>query len=184
MFDSNILALFWAHFKVFVVFCVRIMYKGEYMQTTIDRLHHLRKNVLRITQAEFSAAIGISRSNLANIEKGHIGLSGRIVRDVCREFAVRKAWLLEGQEPIFEPRAGDGKNSIGTLFGRLSENNQRAIENQIQLLLHGQESLAAAFAGGEAVKDEELTGEEIRLLKEMLAKRDAPAPKKPAGGER
>ncbi len=153
------------------------------MQTTIDRLRHLRKNVLHITQAEFSAVIGISRSNFANIEKGHIGLSGRIVRDVCREFAVRKAWLLEGQEPIFEPKTKDSKNSIGVLFSRLSENNQRAIESQIQLMLHEQESLAAAFAGSEAAKNEALTGEEIRLLKEMLAKRDEAAPQKPAGGE-
>ena len=142
------------------------------MQTTIDRLRHLRKDILRLTQAEFSSVIGISRSNYANIEKGHIGLSGRIVRDVCREFAVRKAWLLEGQEPIFEPETKDGKNSIGTLFSRLSENNQRAIENQIQQLLHEQESLAAAFAGGEAAKDEKLTGEEIRRLKAMLADRN------------
>jgi transcriptional regulator with XRE-family HTH domain len=153
------------------------------MITTAERLCHLRKNVLDMTQAEFSSAIDISRSNYANIEKGKIGVSQRIIRDICREFGVRKEWLLEGVEPIHEPQTPDKNGGIGALFSKLSANNQKAIESQIQLMLEGQKAPAAAFSGSEGVKNEALSSEEIRLLKEMLAQRTEGTPKNPRGGD-
>lgn len=164
------------------------------MENTVERLHHLRKTILHMTQAEFSGVIGISRSNYANIEKGNIGLSQRIVRDICREFAVRRLWLLEGEEPIFEPQTQENGGGIGALFSQLTTANQKAVESQIQHMLNEQKGLAAAFAGGvsfagdgssaddassasNASKGETLSSEEIRLLKEMLAQRVEQAPK-------
>jgi transcriptional regulator with XRE-family HTH domain len=135
---------------------------------TEERLLRLRKNLLHMTQAEFSNVIGISRSNYSNIEKGNIGIASRVVRDVCREFSVRKEWLLEGEEPVFE-EVGESNNSVGALFNQLSEDNQKAIEIQIHHMLQEQKSLTAAFTGNGGANDDALSGEEIRLLREMLA---------------
>ena len=141
------------------------------MTATVERLRNLRKDLLQITQAEFSGTIGISRSNLANIEKGNSGLSPRVVRDICREFSVRREWLLNGEEPVFDSEARDKNSGIEALFRQLSANNQKAIENQIELMLREQKNLTAAFTGSEASGGESLSGEEIRLLKELLAEK-------------
>lgn len=67
-----------------------------------ERLKYLRKEVLNITQEEFSKKIYISRGNLASIEVGRIKLTDRNILTICLTYGVNEDWLRKGIEPIFK----------------------------------------------------------------------------------
>lgn len=67
-----------------------------------ERIKELRK-MLDMTQAEFSARIGLSRNFIAQIETGAKMPSDRTVSDICREFGVSENWLRTGKgEPTIK----------------------------------------------------------------------------------
>lgn len=61
------------------------------------RVKYLRKDVLKINQDDFSKKIGLSRSNIANIETGRVKLTDRTISDICREFNINEHWLRTGK---------------------------------------------------------------------------------------
>lgn len=67
-----------------------------------ERLKYLRKEVLKITQEEFSKKIYISRGNLASIEVGRIKLTDRNILTICLTYGVNENWLRNGIEPVFK----------------------------------------------------------------------------------
>lgn len=67
-----------------------------------ERLKYLRKEVLKITQEEFSKKIYISRGNLASIEVGRIKLTDRNILTICLTYGVNEDWLRNGIEPVFK----------------------------------------------------------------------------------
>lgn len=69
--------------------------------TISQRIKYLRKNILNLTQDNFSEKIGLSRSNIANIEISRIKFTDRTIKDICREFNVNKEWLRYGSGEIF-----------------------------------------------------------------------------------
>jgi len=66
-----------------------------------ERIKDLRKNILKLNQEDFSKSIGLSRSNIANIEVGRINLTDRVVSDICKEFNVNEEWLRNGNGEMF-----------------------------------------------------------------------------------
>lgn len=66
-----------------------------------ERIKHLRKNELKMTQQSFSKRIKLSRSNIGNIETGEVSVTDRVVLSICEEFGVNEDWLRNGTEPIF-----------------------------------------------------------------------------------
>jgi transcriptional regulator with XRE-family HTH domain len=133
--------------------------------TTHQRVHHVRKVLLRITQAQFAAKLNISRSNLANIEQGTIGLTERVAKDICREFSVNLKWLLDGTEPVFLPASESGAGNIAGMYERLNDDNRSHVRGYIEQLLEEQQSAAVRFS------EQDLTEEEIEYLKKMLDRR-------------
>lgn len=69
-----------------------------------ERLKYLRKDILKMTQQQFADMIGISRSNLGNIEVNTIALTERNAKDICEKFHVNEKWLLNGEGEIIEQR--------------------------------------------------------------------------------
>ena len=65
-----------------------------------ERVKAVRES-MNMTQAEFSDALNISRSNLANLEKGRYRITDRMINDICREFNVNAEWLTEGRGEMF-----------------------------------------------------------------------------------
>lgn len=66
-----------------------------------NRVNHLRKNILHLTQSEFGEKIGISKTAISKIEKGETTLTERNMKSICREFNVSIAWLKDGVgEPL------------------------------------------------------------------------------------
>lgn len=67
-----------------------------------ERIRHLRKNELKMTQDDFASKIDISRSNIGNIEIGRIAVTERIIASICREFSVNEEWLRTGSGEMFK----------------------------------------------------------------------------------
>lgn len=103
-----------------------------------ERIRQLRKNFLKITLEEFSNKINMSRSNLGNIETGRIGLTDRVLSDICRTFHVRQDWILAGKEPIFEEGSDPLDVEITKLYSSLSDENKKYLYGYIQRLLEEQ----------------------------------------------
>ena len=61
-----------------------------------DRIRELR-NSLKLSQVEFGKQLGVSGAAISRIEKGERGLTEQMIKSICREFHVRREWLLGGQ---------------------------------------------------------------------------------------
>lgn len=103
------------------------------------RIRHLRKSILEMTLEEFASKINMSGSNLGNIETGRIGLTDRVLSDICRTFNIRQKWLEEGTEPIFEESIDSDHGEIIELYSSLSERNRLYLLGYMQRLLEEQE---------------------------------------------
>ena len=68
-----------------------------------ERLKYLRKEILNLTQEEFSQKLLITRGNLASIEVGRISLTDRNMQVICTTYNVNENWLRTGEgEPFNE----------------------------------------------------------------------------------
>ena len=91
--------------------------------TTGERIRYFRKILLKLTQEEFAKKINISRSNLANIEKGAVSVTDRVVSDICNAFSVSEEWLRNGTGEIHQ----DTETTLFSAFAKqydLSEAEQ------------------------------------------------------------
>ncbi len=104
-----------------------------------ERIRHLRKKVLNLTLEDFSKKINISRSNLGNIETGRIGLTERVLLDICRTFHVRQDWIKNGTEPLFEENENPLDAEISRLYSSLTDENKKYLYGYIQRLLEEQQ---------------------------------------------
>lgn len=79
-----------------------------------ERIRYLRKNILCIKNGDdFGNKIGISGSNIRNIENSRINVTDRVISDICTCFGVNEDWLRNG-------------GSDDDIFIELSENEEIA----------------------------------------------------------
>lgn len=57
-----------------------------------EKIRKLRKQ-LNLSQEQFAEKLGISRSNLCNLEVGRVAVTDRIKKQICSEFSVNPHWL-------------------------------------------------------------------------------------------
>lgn len=80
-----------------------------------ERIKHLRKDILKLSQKEFSDKLGLSENFVWMIEKGNRVPSDRTISDICRIFDIQEDWLRHGLEPM---RAAKSKEEeIAELVG-------------------------------------------------------------------
>lgn len=92
-----------------------------------DRLRILRKQILKLSQDEFSKSIHISRSNLGNMETGRIAFTDRNIQLICSIHNVNENWLRTGEgNPLLE-LSEDEKIAkwIGATLGSENENTAK-----------------------------------------------------------
>lgn len=104
-----------------------------------QRIRQLRKKVLNMTLEDFSTKINMSGSNLGNIETGRIGLTERVLSDICRTFHVRQDWIITGMEPIFENNNDPLDTQISKLYSLLNDENKKYLYGYMQRLLEEQQ---------------------------------------------
>lgn len=68
-----------------------------------DRLFHLRKEVLHLSREKFGAPIGMTDSELKNIEYGKTQLKEIKIPLICSTYNVNETWLRTGEGEIFHP---------------------------------------------------------------------------------
>ena len=99
-----------------------------------NRVKILRKN-LKLTQKEFGDAIGVSNSNISNIENGSVNLTDRNIYEICSKFNVNKCWLETGIGDMFSKL--DSDEEFHYLVGQFSAENdefkKRIIKGMLQL---------------------------------------------------
>lgn len=94
---------------------------GGDILTIGERLRFLRKSKLGYKNCDdFGAQIGLSGSNIRNIETGRINLTDRVISDICNVFSVNEDWLRNG---------GDDKD----IFVKLNEDEELAMYTQMLL---------------------------------------------------
>ena len=70
-----------------------------------------------LSMRAFAERIGISSGAVAHLEDGKNNPSERTVRAICSEFGVRRQWLEDGIEPMYQPEAEDDEVVDAVLAG-------------------------------------------------------------------
>lgn len=97
-----------------------------------ERIRAVRK-ACKITQEEFAAGINISRSNLGNIEIGRIGVTDRVISDICNTYGVAENWLRTGKGDMFRPK--DTEDALIDAFGKLVNEFDESFVKQFVMAL-------------------------------------------------
>lgn len=108
-----------------------------------DKLKLIRKKN-KMTQAEFAESIGISRGNLANIERGIVKPTQIFINCVSLMYHIDKEWLLDDTNDDLSVLNED-TNLISTIVSKynlLDDEYKKFVENQINELLKMQNTTA------------------------------------------
>lgn len=97
-----------------------------------SRLKEIRK-WLKMTQQEFSKSLGISRSNLTNIELGKIQVTDRLVKTVCSVHNISEDWLRYGTGDMFINKDNEFDILVGQLYAEDDEFKKNIIKTMISL---------------------------------------------------
>lgn len=97
--------------------------------TINERVKYLRKEVLKLTQQDFSKVLNISRSNMGNIETGQISLTERIILDICEKYNVNETWLRTGEGEMFAPMSRS--ETIAQFAGELMRDEDESFRRQL-----------------------------------------------------
>lgn len=106
-----------------------------------ERVKHLRKSILKLSQEEFSAKINISRSNLGGIETGRVNITSRVISDICTAFGINREWLETGSGEMFADTFESYINDVCERL-KLNEFGKRALIAYLQLSETEQKALA------------------------------------------
>lgn len=88
-----------------------------------ERIKHLRKNVLALSQKDFADRLGLSENFVWMVEKGARVPSDRTISDICRIFDIQEDWLRHGLEPMRAAKSKEEEISelVGSAFNGSSE---------------------------------------------------------------
>lgn len=67
-----------------------------------ERIKHLRKDLLSLSQKDFAAALMVSENFIWMVEKGTRVPSERTLNDICEKFHVDSVWLRTGDGDPFQ----------------------------------------------------------------------------------
>lgn len=87
------------------------------MDTTGERIKHLRKTILNKTQKEFGSTFGLKSNSISDIENGKNNPTEQTIKAICREFNVSEKWLRSGEGEPFLPE--DRETEILRLANKL-----------------------------------------------------------------
>lgn len=72
-----------------------------------DRIYHLRKEVLGMSRAKFGENVGMSDSEIKNIEYGITQPKDSKIRLICEKYGVSEQWLRTGEGVMYPPQTED-----------------------------------------------------------------------------
>ena len=69
--------------------------------TINQRIKHLRKDLLKLTQTEFGDKLGLGKTAISKMESNTSTVTEQNKKMICKEFNVSYAWLMEGIGEVF-----------------------------------------------------------------------------------
>ena len=67
--------------------------------TINERIKHLRKDVLRLSQTEFATKLGMKQTGVSGFEQTGATVTDQTLKTICPAFNLREERLLNGTEP-------------------------------------------------------------------------------------
>lgn len=98
-----------------------------------ERIRYLRKDILKLTQQEFSDSLKISRSNMGNIEIGRIAVTDRVVCDICEKFNINEEWLRTGNGSMYIELSKE--EYISTFIGNILKDKEDSFKKRYVAML-------------------------------------------------
>lgn len=89
-----------------------------------DRILYLRKTALNLSRAKFGEPIGMSDSEIKNIENGITQLKENKIPLICNTYNVSENWLRTGEGEMFLPKSRG--QEIGEIVKAASQNDPEA----------------------------------------------------------
>lgn len=97
-----------------------------------ERIFHLRKELLGLSRAKFGEPIGMSDSEIKNIEYGYTELKENKIALICARYDVNEDWLRTGEgEPI---RKKTWQEEVAKYVGELLTSRGAGAELQQMIL--------------------------------------------------
>lgn len=96
------------------------------------RVKKLRKN-LKLTQESFGNSIGMTRSNVCNIESGLVTLTEKNIDIISEKHNINKEWLKHGNGEMFLELSAD--DELGILIGDFLAENDSYKKKVIKTML-------------------------------------------------
>jgi transcriptional regulator with XRE-family HTH domain len=95
-----------------------------------DRIKHLRKDVLKMSQKDFAESLNLSENFVWMIEKGNRIPSDRTISDICRIFSINEDWLRNGIEPMRSAKSREEEiaEMVGAAFSGSADFKQAVIK--------------------------------------------------------
>lgn len=97
-----------------------------------SRLKEVRKT-LEMTQEKFAESLGISRTNLTNIELGKIQLTNRLIKTVCSVYKVDEEWIRTGNGEMFTQHDDNFESLLKEAFAENDDFKKKLIKNILSL---------------------------------------------------
>lgn len=101
-----------------------------------EKLRLLRK-AHNMTQADFARTLGISRGNLANIERGSVSPTPVLINCISLMYHIDKEWLLDDNNDDITAmnNSVNMQAVIASKYEQLNDNYKNFVVNQIKELL-------------------------------------------------
>ena len=101
------------------------------MEGLNERIKMLRSE-LGLNQSEFGERIGVKKSVVSTLESGKTNLTTRNADLICKEFNVRREWLLEGTGEMLQPNNSDAVDALAEQYD-LTPLERDMVENYCRL---------------------------------------------------
>lgn len=66
-----------------------------------ERIRDFRKNILRLSQTEFAARLGMKQTSVSTFEKSGATVTDPTIKALCMAFNLNEDWLRDGTEPMY-----------------------------------------------------------------------------------
>lgn len=99
-----------------------------------DRLYHLRKEVLGLSRTRFGAPVGMTDSEIKNLETGATQLKELKAQLICQTYGVRPEWLLSGEGDILQAPVSPAYQKLQALLDSLTDQEQEVLAGILEKL--------------------------------------------------
>jgi transcriptional regulator with XRE-family HTH domain len=107
------------------------------------------RQVLQLSQVQFSRVISLSSGYLAGVEVEKRKVNERLIKLICSSFNVNEKWLKTGEDDMFNRNPEESFTKLISLYKELDPKYQAYILKEINLLLEIQDKDAKTAAEGE-----------------------------------